>query len=297
MALFRGEQGRIRSGWRAAIFILLLVTCLGLGAGLAATMLAAWPLATVPALAMRWLGLTLGALIAHAVMLRLVDRQPWEYVGLGRAHYRPRVVVPAMVVGALPISFTSGALLALGWLTIVPAPGSALGAHVASLLLLFLAAALFEELVLRGYLLSALRDGIGAAWAAVSTSVVFGLLHLGNPGVNALSVMVVIVAGIFLAAVRFATGSLYAAWAAHAAWNIVMALVLHTAVSGTSIAPPGGWRVADTGPDWATGGVWGPEGGVPAAGALLVATWYLIRRRHASASNSSIAQPRGESVE
>jgi hypothetical protein len=49
-------------------------------------------------------------------------------------------------------------------------------------------------------------------------------------------------------------------------------------VSGIPFATPD-YRVIDAGPDWATGGVWGPEGGVPAALSLLVITFYLYTRR------------------
>jgi hypothetical protein len=104
--------------------------------------------------------------------------------------------------------------------------------------------------------------------------------------VTAESVVLVMLAGFFLAGVLYATRSLYAAWMAHFAWNWTMAVVFHTAVSGYPMEAPG-YRYVDAGPDWATGGEWGPEGGVPAgvgmiAGAGLV--YLLFRRRR---------QPRG----
>lgn len=294
-ALFLGAQGRLRSGWRATIFIVVAIVAIGLGGAAAELLLdGLGPLPEVYTLAVRWIGLTLGALAAHVVMLALFERFDWSYVGLGRAQATRPILARGLMLGALPIALVAVGLLAIGWLSVVRVPGSAFG-NLAGLTVLFLAAALFEELLMRGYLLSTLREGIGAVAAVLLTSIVFGLLHLRNPGVEALSVTVVVVAGIFLAAVRLATGSLYAAWAAHAAWNMVMALLLHTAVSGTSIAAPGGWKVTDTGPDWATGGPWGPEGGAPAAGVLLVATWYLFRRRGSTPANTGIAQARGES--
>ena len=74
------------------------------------------------------------------------------------------------------------------------------------------------------------------------------------------------------------TRSLYAALAAHLAWNWTLVGVLHTPVSGIPFATPD-YRIVDAGPDWATGGVWGPEGGVPAALGLLSASIYLYARR------------------
>ena len=72
-------------------------------------------------------------------------------------------------------------------------------------------------------------------WAIVATSVGFGLLHLQNAGANVQSVSLVMLAGVFLATVLYATKSLYAAWMAHFAWNWTMAVVFHTAVSGLAL--------------------------------------------------------------
>ena len=48
--------------------------------------------------------------------------------------------------------------------------------------LLLVPAALLEELMTRGYILSVLRDWWGWRWAIIATSVAFGLLHLANNG-------------------------------------------------------------------------------------------------------------------
>jgi hypothetical protein len=110
------------------------------------------------------------------------------------------------------------------------------------------------------------------------TGLVFGVLHGKNPGANAQSVAVVTLAGVFLAVLLLATGSLYAATLAHAGWNWVMAVPLHTPVSGLPLPAPD-YRIVDAGPDWATGGSWGPEAGVPAALAMILLMVYMLRTR------------------
>jgi CAAX protease family protein len=107
---------------------------------------------------------------------------------------------------------------------------------------------------------------------------VFGALHLANVGVTPESMAAVTLAGFFLAGVVYVTRSLYAAWMAHFAWNWTMAVLFHTAVSGIPLDSPL-YRYVDAGPAWATGGVWGPEGGVPAGIGLIVGIAYLFGRR------------------
>ena len=289
-ALLVSPQGRLRSGWRAALFLLLVVALSPL-----TTLLVALPARlagrSIPDEQgmMIWLGGVLAALAAHWVMLRFVDRASWSYVGLAPAQGTASRVVPGLALGALAVGVPCAILIAAGWLQVQRATGASVPAETLRLVLMLLVAALTEELLMRGYLLSALADGLGRWTALVVTSVVFALLHLNNPGMSPGALVVVGLAGIFLGAVRFATSSLYAAWAAHFAWNAVLALVLHALVSGTSLAASG-WRTVDAGPDWATGGAWGPEGGVPAALGLIAATSLLIvRRRRGAGSNFSTA--------
>ena len=46
------------------------------------------------------------------------------------------------------------------------------------------------------------------------------------------------------------------------------------------------YRTVEQGPDWLTGGQWGPEGGAAAALGMLVVLAYLYRTRHARREES-----------
>ena len=223
----------------------------------------------------QWLALTSVA-IATWIMLR-VEKQPWSFVGLGREAAAPPLVINGALLGAATIGTASVALLAIHMLRIEAAPaGSWLGAAGQSAASL-LPAAFFEELFMRGFVFAVLRRAGGWRLALIVTSVVFGLLHAWNPGADAESILAVIVAGFFLGGILLATGSLYAAGAAHFAWNWVMAGALHIAVSGIPSSDPD-YRTIETGPDWLTGGPWGPEGGLAAVAAMFVAIFYLYGR-------------------
>lgn len=275
--VFASADGRLRAPWRILIFF---------GLTLAAAIVIGLVLRPVLAAVSRLTGLreasdavtiTLALLAAHTVMLRWVDRRTWSYVWLDRAAARAPVVGRGFALGATPMMAVVLALLALGWLTIEPsAPGSWLAAAL-QVTLILAPAALYEELLSRGYVLAAMADWMGKPAAVGLTSAAFGLLHLGNPGATAQPIIMVTLAGIFLGTVLLATGSLYAAWAAHFTWNWVMAVPMHAAVSGLPVPRPG-YQTVDSGPDWATGGPWGPEGGAFAAATLIVATTYLVAR-------------------
>ena len=280
-SIWFGAGGTLRSPWRILLFVAALLPC-GLLAAYTIGPLATegYRLAGLRPAADAWVELA-AALLATFVVLRLIDGLPWSTVGLGPAAARPALLARGFVVGALAIGVPILVLLGAHWL--VRAPGEREAFLPASLRvsIFLLPAALAEEVLFRGYIFSVLRGVWGWRITLVVTSVLFGLLHLMNPGATLLSLSLVMLAGIFLGGVLVATGSLYASWMAHFAWNWTMAVVFHTAVSGIAAYPMEfpEYRVVDRGPDWATGGIWGPEGGAGAGLGMAGGIAYLIARR------------------
>jgi membrane protease YdiL (CAAX protease family) len=280
---FYAPSGVLRAVWRIVGF---LIVCAAATYLCGAVLRRIWPGGS-----MLWrysfgfAPLLCGALIAHAVMLVLVDRRPWSSVGLGAAQARPALLAGGAALGALGILAPSGVLLASHWLS-VGAPvlaGASWGGDAMAFAAFFLPAALSEELVSRGYMFAAIREGAGPVWAIAISSVFFAGAHWFNPGANAQSFTLVLLAGIWLGLVVVITGSLWAATAAHFAWNWAMAALLHAPVSGI-LFPEAGYSVLDSGPDWATGGRWGPEGGAGAALGMIAGMAALVvwqRRRGA----------------
>ena len=224
------------------------------------------------------------ALVASAIMLRSIDRRGWDAIDFGRAAARWRLLAAGFLTGALPITLTCGVLAAVGWFGFVTTPSNSSWLAAAfRISLVLVPAALAEELISRGYLLTVIREAAGVRAAVVGTSVMFGTLHVFNPSATPLSVTVVTLSGLLLATVRLRFASLHAAWMTHLAWNWVMAVLLHAPVSGLAFEAPG-YKGVTSGPSWVSGGGWGPEGGAVAALALLgtLGFFYMRRRREES---------------
>jgi membrane protease YdiL (CAAX protease family) len=279
--VFRNSSGQYRALWRILAFVGLMVLFQAVLAILAQP---------VDDAADKFFGIegslgvvtfTLALLAAHWVMLRRVELRSWSYVWLDRAAARPKLIGVGTLLGIAPIAIVALSLMAVGWIVVRPnEPGSWLAAS-AKVTTVLAFAAVGEELMSRGFILAAMSDGMGRIAAVTISSVLFGLAHLGNPGVTAQPIIMVCLAGVELAAILLVTRSLYAASAAHLAWNWVMAVPLHSAVSGLPVPMPG-YQTVDAGPDWATGGQWGPEGGVFAGVGMIAVIGYLyVRDRNA----------------
>jgi uncharacterized protein len=266
----------VKTGWRFLAFLLIAI-----GGVLVATVIASMLVSTAAAfgyqLIVHPLTVPAGLLFAHAVVVRRFEGGDWRYVLLHREAAAIRRVAYGKVYAIAAIGIPSALLLAAGYLSVAPAPPGNWFVAALNLAWLIVPLAFAEELLARGYIFSLLRETWGWRAALVTTSVGFGLLHMANPGSSPQAIFNVVLAGVFLGLVMLRYASLYAAWAAHAAWNLVLAAVLHAEVSGITMGPRAGYRVVDTGPDWLTGGVWGPEGGAAAALGLAVASFLLAR--------------------
>lgn len=284
MGVFTGGDGRLRAWWRVAFFVLVTLAGGVVVATIAYEAISVTPLVGLAreySVPLAEYGQLLGLLVGTYAAVRVADGIRdgiWTRVGLGPSGLQPRRLLIGLAAGTLAILVPCALLLAAGRFSFERQPAEVMSwwSAARSALFILAPAALVEELAVRGYLLTTLVEGVGAPFAVAITSVLFALLHLLNPDPTFLSTGMVALAGLFLAVIRLTTGSLWAAWVAHLAWNLVQAVVLHAPVSGLPLATPG-YRLVDHGPEWVTGGPWGPEGGLAAAAGMLVATFLLVR--------------------
>ena len=268
---------QLRWGWKLLLFLLAGFAASNIGVPLFAM--------TLPAASMLWLRPTLeclAVLLATRYATTTIDPIGWSGVALGSAAWRPGLLLMAVAVGALAIALPTGVAIAAGALSFVSTATDPVVRTVVLSVAILAPAALTEELLLRGYPFVVLRDRWGVPVTMAVTSMLFGILHAGNPGATPTAIANVMAAGVFLAGIRVVTGSLAAAWAAHFAWNWTLSGGFHAAVSGLPFGTPR-YRLVDTGPDWLSGGVWGPEGSVLVAvgmmGTFAGLVWATGRRR------------------
>lgn len=173
----------------------------------------------------------------------------------GRGRLAELVVGLALGVGLIALSVGLIALLG-GYRVTGFAPSPQLLVPLA----IGLGAGVVEEIAFRGVVMRVLDAWLGS-WAALTiTSLLFGLVHLMNPGASLVSALgLVIEAGVLLGAAYLLTRRLWLAFGLHIAWNTVQAGVFSSAVSGTG--RQSGLLIAETsGPTWLTGGAMGIEG-------------------------------------
>ena len=261
----------IRSGWRVIMFLLAVLTVYYLSAILARLT------GIVPPQSFFFL-FYIDVLIVTILMLRFVDHRVFASVGFPYHGKIAKEFLLGFLIGAIMIGVVGAVEMSIGAIRLHVRPGQGVALLVRNFGLSFLFFGYFalgEELVFRGYPFQALIEGIGAVGATILMSVFFGLVHLMNPDAGLISTMNTMLAGAWLSIAYLKTRTLYFPFGMHFAWNLVQSFFLSLPVSGlltnrTIFIP------TDFGPEWLTGGRYGPEAGVGTTIVIVIAIVYFL---------------------
>ncbi len=257
----------MRLGWRITLFLVLFTAC-------------AVPVALVPipGLPGRTLPVLVGALLAGWYLLALDGREPGAlgfYLHPSALGEVAKGIGVGVVVGGMVILGMVGGG-GLRWTAQGGSPAEYLR-EAASSLWLFTVPAAAEEALLRGYVFQALAEGVGRVEALWVTAILFGFLHFTNPSLSALGMVNLVVAGLFLGVVYLKTASLWWATGAHLGWNWALGFLADLPVSGLELVDAPLLEPRVVGPDWLTGGAFGPEGSLVATVLVGLAALVLWR--------------------
>ena len=132
-----------------------------------------------------------------------------------------------------------------------------------------------EELVTRGWLFPAVSAKSNIFIGILISSALFGALHLFNPGVTVLSIVNIILDGIFACFLMLKYDNMWVLAGMHGAWNFVQGNVYGIQVSGQGANASVFNYTSQTSIDWLSGGAFGAEGSIFASIVLIGCIVYL----------------------
>jgi hypothetical protein len=219
---------------------------------------------------------TISGLIAYGSLTWAIGRRgiglSWEDLRWAPTTVAGRGFCLGLLLGSIPAVLALGLSLVVGGAHFVPDAGNTQDylVQVGRTTLLLAPAALLEEVMFRGVGQVVLARAIGRVPALLLLSGVFALAHLLNPNGTVLGLVNIALAGVMLSVAFYAPGGIWTAWGAHLGWNATLA-ALDAPVSGLPFSIP----LIDYqpgGPQWLTGGTFGPEGGLLATVMIALAT-------------------------
>ncbi len=277
------RDNRLRSGWRITVYLIAsFLTLIVLGLVFEAVVAYLWSSRGISDDGIRLLmtdfvtkpfnypDVAIGFFVVRTfialaliwVCLKWIDKRRFIDLGFQLTHDWWREL--GVGFGFVMIAWTAIFLLSLafGGATIVGFAwdfrdlASIIGALVVGLIFNLLVGVV-EESDARGYILQNLAEGIRLTPAIAVSSLYFAALHLLNPSAGWLSTLGIFVAGILLATGYYVTRRLWFSIGMHAAWNFAEGPIFGFPVSGLGMG--GLFQLKISGPEWLTGGSFGPE--------------------------------------
>jgi len=283
------SENRLRAGWRLlAQFIMMSFLGFFLSLIIGVILVSRQETVTPTSLLLQ-LATLLAITISVFLCRRLLDHRSITSLGLKLDSLLFIDLVVGIFISALMMSLTFVIQWALGLLTFQgftwqSLPSTAIVQGLFNALILFIIVSWQEELFSRGYQLQNIADGLNIPWGVILSSLIFAVMHLGNPNVftsadSALRVILgLVLAGIFLAYGCLRTKQLWLPIGLHIGWNFFEGPVFGFQVSGMEV-----FRLVEQtvdGPPAITGGTFGPEAGLIILPAFILgfASVYIYSR-------------------
>lgn len=290
--IFFNPAGRLRSGWRLGIFLVIYIVLIFLLSS-AARVFYAIALQLAPGHSLGSLGgylqnvgfrliLLLPALAAGYICTRWLEGLPWRALGLAPHPGWFRDFLIGTIIGILSLALATAIATAGGGLSFTVSGRQLLVPVLTTLIAsaaMFILAALAEEALFRGYPLQTFTRAKLTVFGVLLTSTAFVAIHLSNPNIReGLPYLNLFLAGIWLAVAYLHTRSLWFPLGVHWGWNWALGSLFGLPVSGIkSLAPHPVLSGTDLGPAWLTGGTFGIEGGLACTVAVIISTIIIWR--------------------
>jgi len=275
--IFLLPDGRLRAGWRVALFVVVFILSL-----LVVSLLVSFT-SQVPGLVLQLVIILVATCLATWLMVRWQESAPFMSVGLAWKPGAAAELTSGMGVGVGAVWAVTAIELAIGAIRFenrrVGEGSSTFDVALTATLTLagvFVIGAVMEEVLFRGYVFQRIAEGSNGVVAVLLTSLVFGWVHSSNPYATDLSMFNTTLAGALFGIAVLRTGALWWPIGFHFAWNWMLAVVGHP-VSGLDVAQLPWEIVSASEPVWVHGGSYGPEGGLVASGILTACSAGVLR--------------------
>ncbi len=277
---FLSDGGAVRPLWRSAIFIILSVGLYILIVPSLYSVTRGWPKEV--GWPLRSAVLTVAFLLETWLLLTVFDRRSfrtlglWLYRGWGR-EFAAGLAAGAALMGSVVLAMA--AARAVTYHAFVPDELTGVLTWAAILLL----AASMEEILFRGYGMQRLIEAIGEPGGVLIFSALFAALHISNPGSTTISSVNTFLAGILLSLAYLKTRGLWLPIALHWSWNFLQGQIFSLPISGFHFAPRL-FKTEVSGPQWISGGSYGPEGSIVLTVVCILAILWLGQTKSISPS-------------
>lgn len=231
---------------------------------------------------------TVGTILGVLIYCKKIEKRPLRTLGFVKSGAVPQYLL-GLLVGLVMFSATilisalTGALKVNG---LNPA------ANVGILVLFFLGFMLqgaSEEMLCRGYFMTSFSKRYPLWTGILVNSLIFAALHLANPNVTLISVINLILCGVFFSLYAVKSGNLWGACAAHSMWNFAQGCIFGVNVSGMNCGDSLLTSSQVGASSLINGGAFGIEGGLACTIVHIIAIAVLLLMKGKNSKATCVA--------
>ena len=291
------QETRLRAGWRIIIQFVIFFLIISVFELLDSFLIGYLPRSPFSQSKSVLVPLEMLTAIFFSVWLagKLIDKREFKDFGFNLTKSWWYDLTAGLVIGAILISFIFFTEFAAGWLLIVNNSQNGIEITtfvipIAICLISYILVGFYEELHIRGYILTNLSEGfnfnesnpkIAIIIATVFISLLFGLAHAFNPNASLISSLCLTITSLVWASAYILTGKLAISIGIHITWNFFQGCIYGFPVSGISLGTSF-ISIQQNGPEIWTGGSFGPEAGLLCIvanfiGVVLILFWVKLK--------------------
>lgn len=299
--LFKNSRNQVRSGWKIVIllltyeivsFVVLSIYESILGLVFASRIKGNVDYQQIIYLVIDYLNSNpLGSIITYGLdficliltvylVLKLIDKKRFRDIGFFVSSKSGMQLITGLLFGAASMTLLFIILLVTGNISLLNSiTNPQFSISTASGILVFIFVGIKEEVLSRGYCITALNQMERPWLSVIISSAIFSLLHIMNPGVSPLGLLNIFLVGILFGLMYLKSSSLWMPIGYHITWNYFQGDIFGLPVSGL---PQKGIYSIDVYMDnLLTGGSFGPEAGLLATAIIVLGImiiWKFYKR-------------------
>lgn len=288
--VFVNRYSEVRSGWKIAIVFVFYFLLSLLAGMIVAPFFSGGVIGESGVYGIFTFIAQLVPILAVLLVLKLVDKKGINYIGIRDSKNGINDFGFGFLLGAVFMTVIFVVLLMAGKISLENSlTNPVFSSYLLSGLVLYILVGFSEELLFRGYVMTALLQTGNIKLAVLISAVLFAIAHGANPNVTLIGLTNIFAVGTLFAFMFLKTGNLWMPIGFHISWNFFQGNIFGFPVSGTQ--PHGIYNIADVEGMLLSGGAFGPEGGALATVLLIlgfVFVWkYPTRQRQKANVNQS----------
>ncbi|NLM36399.1 MAG: CPBP family intramembrane metalloprotease [Clostridiales bacterium] len=295
--IFTNKNSQLRSGWKITIVYLSFFFAMNILALIFGLVLMIYEMATNNMTAeqlMEWsnnldktltnintgLGFTLNLLqclllIFFTILFwKIFDKRPIRDIGMINIKKGYKDLIKGLLFGAISLLVVFAILLLSGNIALArPLTEPNFNISLITSLILFIFVGINEEMFVRGYCMTVLKQTGKSSVVVIVSSIIFSLMHSLNPGMNILSYINLFLFGLLTAYMTIKSKNIWLAIGYHITWNYFEGNICGFLVSGLETNSL--FTLEKVTPNILNGGSFGPEGGLVVTFILLLSYLYM----------------------